>query len=325
MQSHMDDYYKILGVSKTATAAEIKKAYRKLAQKHHPDLAEDKEKAKAEFQKLQQAYEVLKNPEKRELYDQLGPNFERMGGGAGGSPFHGPGGQATFDFRDLFGDQGGGPGGGGAAGFDFEDIMRQFTGGRRTRPKRGGPSASTDSRGHDVRASVTIPFSVAAVGGETSVSVPRGRSYQTIKVKIPAGIEDGKKIRLRGQGEGSPVGGPPGDLILSVLVSDHPHFRRQGKNLSLILPITIPEAIRGAKFDVPTPSGTVTVTIPPGTSSGKRLRLRGMGVQTPGDPGDLLLEVSIVLPPAFDNEAVPIADQLEQRWASHQPRQHLRW
>lgn len=334
MKNEMDDYYKTLGVKRDASAAELKKAYRKMAQKHHPDLAEEgkKEKAKAEFQKIQQAYDVLKDPEKRQLYDQLGPDFERMSGGPGGRPFQAhPGAQGGFDFRDMFGQQvpggGGGAGGGdgsGGGGFGFEDIFRQFTGGGAGGTRGGRTRPTRAAKGGDIQASVTIPFAVAITGGETAVAIQRSGRSETLKIKIPAGIEDGKKMRLRGQGE-SPPGVPPGDLLLTVQVAEHPCFRRNGDNLVATVPITVTEAIKGARVDVPTPNGTVTVTVPPGSSSGKKLRLRGLGVRGKDGAGDLLLELSIVLPESTGPEAARIAEQLESLWVNQFPRQHLRW
>lgn len=328
MKNEMHDYYQTLGVSKSASSDEIKKAYRKKAQKYHPDLvAEDeKKKAKEEFQKVQQAYDVLKDPEKRKMYDQLGPDFERMGGGQpypGGNPFGG--GQGSFDFRDLFGQAPGGTGGGGGGGFGFEDILRQFApnggGGGRQRRHAGGGAA----KGRDIQQSVTIPFAVSVNGGEASVAIQRGGSPQTIKVKIPAGIESGKKIRLRGQGEPSMSGSAAGDLILSVTVAEHPCYRRQGDNLVMTLPVSIPEAIRGARIDVPTPEGTVTVSVPPASSSGKKLRLRGLGIKRNDARGDLILELSIVVPESLKSDLPEnLAKALEQ-WPRHEPRQHLRW
>jgi DnaJ-class molecular chaperone len=339
MKNEMEDYYKLLGVKRTATAAELKKAYRKMAQKHHPDLADEanKERAKAEFQKIQQAYDVLKDPEKRELYDQLGPDFERMAGGAGGRAYPGgaggraypggAGGQAGFDFRDLFGDQpgrGSAGGGTGTGGFGFEDFFRQFSGGGTAPGGRRRAGSSRPAENSDIQAAVTVPFAVAIRGGETSVSVMRQGAPQTLKVKIPAGITEGKKIRLRGQGDSAP-GAPPGDLILTVSIADHPSFKRQGDNLLVTVPISVSEAIKGAKIDVPTPEGTVTVTVPPGSSSGKRLRLRGMGVKKADAAGDLLLELSIVLPATLGPNSEAVADQLAADWGDVSPRQHLRW
>lgn len=324
MKTQMEDYYKILGVARSAKPEEIKKAYRKLAQKHHPDLAEDKEKAKAEFQKLQQAYDVLKDPEKRRMYDQFGPDFERMGG-AGGHPFGGGQGAQDIDFGQFFGGGAGGGGGQGGGGFSFEDIFRQFGqgGGGPGGRTRGGRQAP--AKGADARASVTIPFNVAIQGGETSVSLRREGQSQTIKVKIPPGIESGKKIRLRGQGEPSPRGGQAGDLILEVNVAEHPFYKRQGDNLTLVLPISLHEAAHGAKIDVPTPKGTVTVTVPPGTSGGKKLRLRGMGVESKGSPGDLVIELSVRLPKEFSQEDLEIIDKLSSVWRTMPERDELRW
>jgi DnaJ-class molecular chaperone len=226
----------------------------------------------------------------------------------------------------LFGQQSPETGGGGG-GFGFEDIFRQFAGGgggaaggrpgARGRQTRGGT-------GQDIQAAVTVPFSVAIAGGETTVSLNRGGRIENHKVKIPAGITDGKKIRLRGQGEGLP-GVPPGDLLLTVKIADHPHFKRQGEHLLLTVPISLTEAILGAKIDVPTPTGTVTVTVPPGSSSGKKLRLRGLGVPNKDRAGDLLLELSIVLPDPLTAEAMTLAQQLAANLPPQTPRQHLRW
>jgi len=323
----MEDYYKILGVSRSASASEIKKAYRKLAQKYHPDLAEDKEKAKKEFQKLQQAYDVLKDPEKREKYDQFGPGFEKMGG----HPFGGGG--AEVDFGQFFGGGGAGPrpGAGGGGGFGFEDIFRQFAGGGGGGGPQGGGFGGFGggprgpAPGNDVSMNTSIPFNTAILGGESSVNISRNGKHQTIKVKIPQGIESGKKIRLKGQGEPSPNGGPAGDLLLEIHVASHPHFRRPGDNLLITLPITISEAILGAKVDLPTPKGTVTVSVPPGASSGQKLRLRGLGVSSKSGDGDLVVELSIQVPKDCDEQSKELAKSLESLWSSFQPRQDLTW
>jgi DnaJ-class molecular chaperone len=317
-----DDYYKILGVSRDATAADIQKAYRELARKNHPDLNPDDKSAKEKFQKIQRAYEVLNDAEKRKLYDQFGPDFERVSAaGAGGWPpggggaawTTGPGGASfeDFDFSQIFG---GGPGGG------FGDVFTQFGGG--TRARRGGAAR----RGADVRHEVEIPFQTAVTGGEVRLALrrPSGET-ETLTVKIPAGIDDGKKIRLRGQGEPGPRSGPSGDLIVVVRVRAHPHFQRQGNNLEVRVPVTLAEAALGAKIDVPTPKGKITLTVPPRTSSGRRLRVKGYGVHpADGPPGDLFAEVQIVLPTHLDEKDQELIRQLDERHKLH-PRIDLQW
>ncbi len=234
-----EDYYKSLGIGRTASAEEIQKAYRKLARKHHPDMNPDDAGAKKRFQEIQKAYDVLNDPEKRKMYDQFGSGFEQMHGGAGGgNPFAG----GQVDLNDLFGR------GGAFGGMDLGDLFRQFGGGQagpQERSRRAAPRA-----GRDIEASITIPFATAVMGGETSIQLDRGGgALETITVKIPVGIEDGKKIRLRGQGGGAP-GGKNGDLLLTVHIAAHPHFKRNGQNLELKLPLTLPEAVAGAKVEV---------------------------------------------------------------------------
>ncbi len=288
------DYYALLGVSKSATADEIHKAYRNLARKYHPDLNPDDNDAQQKFKDLQKAHDVLGDPEKRKLYDQFGPDFEKMGGAG---PFPGGGG-AGFGFEDLFrgGGRSGGRGGG-EGGFQFDgdlgDIFRQFGGGG------GGHQRAAPTRGQDLTAQLTIPFNTAVMGGEASIGVQRAGKHESITVKIPPGIESGKKMRLRGQGEPSPRG-TDGDLIVEVQVAPHPCFRRNGRNLELSLPITISEATLGATVDVPTPEGRVALKIPAGSSSGRRLRVKGQGVQSKnGSPGDLYVVLEIRIPEAF--------------------------
>ncbi|RMF43844.1 MAG: J domain-containing protein, partial [Planctomycetota bacterium] len=246
------DYYELLGVGRNATKEEIQKAYRKLARKYHPDLNPDDKSAQEKFKEIQNAHEVLTDPEKRKLYDQFGPDFERMGGGAR-YRHTGGGGPEGFSFEDIFG----GRAGGGGANVDVEELFRQFAGGSpfggATRGRR-----SAARRGSDLTAELTIPFHTAVLGGEASIVVHRGGKSETIAVKIPPGIESGKKLRLRGHGHPGAGGAPAGDLLVTVHVAPHPVFRRSGKNLELKLPITIKEAILGAKVDVPTPGGIVT-------------------------------------------------------------------
>jgi DnaJ-class molecular chaperone len=315
-----DDYYKILGLARNASAAEIQKAYRQLARKHHPDVNPDDQTAKAKFQQIQKAYEVLNDSEKRELYDRYGSSFESMGaGGPGGGAWHssGPRG-AEFDFSQLFG----GPSGG-SAGFEgFGDVFRQFGGqpaggARRARPR--------PQRGSHLRHELKVPFVTAVVGGESRLNVRRAEGkIEEITVQIPAGIESGKTIRLRGQGEPSPSGGQPGDILIAIQVAPHPHFERRGRNLEVSVPVTLAEAGLGAKIDVPTPKGVITLTVPPGTSSGKRLRVKGHGVQSKDGTGDLYAVIQIVLPSQVDAESAELIRKLDERQAIT-PRDDLRW
>ena len=188
----------------------------------------------------------------------------------------------------------------------------------RRRPSRGP--------GADLHRDLHIPFNTSITGGQAQLSVRRASGkVETITVKIPEGIESGKKIRLRGQGEPSPTGGRPGDLLITVHVAKHPFFRRRGKDLDVSVPITLAEAAIGAKIDVPTPMGQITLTIPPNTSSGKRLRLKGMGVPTPGGGhGDLYAEMLIVLPDSFNEESRQAIRQLDER-NPLEPRADLKW
>ena len=304
------DLYKILGVSRGASAEEIQKAYREQARKHHPDLNPDDEKAKERFQEIQSAYEVLNDPEKRKNYDRFGDAHERMGGqGPTAGPFR------DVDLNDIFGaGSGGGPGG-------FADLFRQFSQGGGARASRG-PSRP---KGRNLRHEVIIPFNTSVLGGETPVGIvePDG-SQKTISIKIPAGIEDGKKIRLRGQGDPSPRGGEPGDLLVTVRVGTHPCYRRDGLNLEVSVPVTLTEAARGAKVDVPTPKGTISLTVPPGTSGGKRLRVRGLGIESDGKKGDLFAEIQVRIPDNLSDEEIALLEQIEARRTSD-PRGDLSW
>lgn len=324
-----DDYYNVLGVARGASEEEVRKAYRELARKHHPDRNPDDPAAKKKFQDVQRAFDVLNDPKKREQYDRFGVDFENTsgphpGGGFPGGGFpggfpgggRGPGGPgqgAEFDLNDLFG----GGGGGG-----FADLFKQFgNGGRGAQQRTAQPV-----RGADIEHEITVPFATAILGGEAAIGLSReGGKRETLTVKVPAGVEDGRKIRLRGQGDPSPTGATPGDLLLTVHVAPHPAFQRSGKRLDVTVPVTLAEAAEGAKVDLPTPKGVITLTIPPGTSSGKRLRLKGLGVDPNGDsPGDLYAEVQIVLP-----EGLSEADQAELASVSKRydqsPREDLRW
>ena len=320
-----DDYYKLLGVSKSASDDEIQKAYRKLARKYHPDLHADedekqKEKAKQQFQKVQQAYDVLSDPKKRQMYDRMGPGFEQMGGGgnpfgSGGNPF----GAGGIDLSQIFGGAGGAGGAGG-----FEDIFRQMGGGG---PMGGRPGATqAPAKGTDAEQEITVPFATAVLGGQHQVSLQRrGGKVDRIDVKIPAGIEANKKIRLRGQGNSAGNGGPRGDLMITVKVAQHPNYSRKGLNLNVTVPISLIEAVEGAKIDIPTPHGTVSIKVPPNTSSGKALRLKGMGIKSKDRSGDLIATLQIAVPDEISKSDLELLKQLDESWSNDLLRSELAW
>ena len=309
-----EDYYRILSVSRQASEADIQKAYRSLARKYHPDVNPDDTAAKDKFQQIQRAYEVLSDSEKREMYDRYGSSFESMGAGGGGN-------QQEFDFSQIFGAH---PGAG-SAGFEggFGDIFRQFAGGA---PRSAsGHAPPRPQRGANIRHELEVPFRSAVIGGEARLNIkrPNGK-VESISVKIPAGIESGKTIRLREQGEPSPNNGKSGDIMITVRVAPHPYFQRRGNNLELQVPVTLAEAALGAKIDVPTPNGTITLTVPPSTSSGKRLRVKGHGIQSKKNSGDLYAEIQIVLPKTIDDESAGLIRQLSERQPMN-PRADLQW
>lgn len=324
-----NDYYATLGVSKSASQEDIQKAYRKLARKYHPDMNPDDAGAKKKFQEVQAAFEVISDAEKRKLYDQYGSNFESLGAGGPGGPGGGPrqwryttsSGPQTypFDVDDMFGGSGGG-----AEGFDagggggFADLFKHLG--------RGQRRAQRAERGADLKHELTVPFATAALGGQAALTIQRhDGNVETIKVKIPAGIEDGKKIRLRGQGGPGVGDAPAGDILITIRVSPHPHFRRAGNRLDVRVPVTLAEAALGAKVDVPTPHGTITLSVPPNTSSGTRLRIKGHGVRPANEPpGDLFAEIEIELPSQLvEEERQQLAD-ISNRYPQN-PRAELRW
>ncbi len=323
-----EDYYKVLGVSRNASQDEILKAYRALAKKYHPDRNPDDATAKKKFQEIQAAYEVLSDPEKREMYDRYGSSFQTAGAGGpreGAFYWHArPGGTSggqgfeDLDFGQFFGDRFGG-----ATEFDLGDLFRQFARGAQRKGRRTRPP---QSRGADIQQEVRIPFTTAINGGQVELRIRRpDGSVGTLVVKIPPGIDDGNKIRLRGQGVPSPLGGTPGDLVLTVRVQPHPCFERRGRHLHVKVPVTLAEAASGAKVDVPTPKGTISLKIPPGTSSGTKLRVAGFGVPSKdGAPGDLIAEVQIRLPDRLDDEAKELFCRLEKGYSGN-PRSGLRW
>jgi curved DNA-binding protein len=326
------DYYAVLGVGRDASPEEIKKAYRAQARKYHPDVNPGDKKAEARFKEAQRAYDVLSDAEKRSLYDRFGT------AGLEGMAASGPRASAsewtarqagrgqgfeTFDFSEFFGptappppEAGADIGGGGGIFDELLGRMRGARGGRR------GPR-----RGRNVEARLTIPFLTALLGGETKIDIEReeGRR-ESLVVKIPPGIETGAKLRLRGQGEPAPdPDSPPGDLTIAVTVEPHPLFRREGRDLVVDLPVTVAEAILGARVDVPTPTGPKSLAVPAGSSCGVKLRLRGQGVPASGDApaGDLFAVVKIVVPRTVDEEGRRLITEFAER-NPYNPRAGLR-
>jgi len=288
------DFYKVLGVSKDISEAELKKAYRKLARKYHPDSNQGDAKAEATFKEISEAYSVLSDPEQRKEYDQI----RAMGSGA---RFTSGGQGGNGGFEDVFGGMFGG-GGGGARGQSysyqqapggFDDILGGMFGGSRG-GRAGFGGAYGPTRGRDVTARTTIDFITAVKGDTIKLQTADGKP---ITVKIPAGVADQQKIKLRGKGEPSPDGGEAGDIVLTVSVRKHPVFERDGLNLRVNVPVTFVEATLGATIEVPTLGGApVKLKVAAGTPSGRVLRVKGRGVESSKGKGDLLAVVQVAVP-----------------------------
>ena len=314
------DLYKILGVSRDAEADEIKKAYRRLARKYHPDVNPDDPGAEENFKKASAAFEVLGNPEKRKLYDEFGfdglregfdPEQARKysqwqqsagGGFGGGRRVY----RSSAGFQDIFGDIFGGGSSFGTGGYsDF-----------------GGFQAPL--KGRDVTASLELDFVRAIEGGEMELSM-KGKP---MKVRVPQGVRDGERLRLKGKGEPAPKTpygkGQAGDLFLEISVRPHETMRREGLDLYMDVPVTIPEAVAGTKVNVPTPRGEYTVTVPEGVHSGAKLRLKGQGVKRGEDAGDFYVVIQIHTPDRIDDAVLEASRQLDEAY-EEDVRRHLRW
>jgi DnaJ-class molecular chaperone len=307
----MRDPYSVLGVSKTASAADIKSAFRKQAKKLHPDANKHDPKAASRFAELNAAYEILGEEDKRKAFDRgeidaegkpRFQGFEGFGGSRGG---FGQGGNHAGNFESFtWGPDGmhrsGSRAGGGFGG--FEDILKEAFGGA-GRGVRGGrgfgfgeDELAGGGSGRDIEATLTITLQEAATGVKKRVQLPTGKE---VDVKIPAGLAAGQQIRLKGQGHAGP-GGRAGDLLIAVSIAPHPLFAREGDDLRLELPITLYEAVLGGKVRVPTLDGAVELAIPPGTNSGRTFRLKGKGFPGKSGAGDLLASVRIMLPQGSD-------------------------
>ncbi|HZI96401.1 MAG TPA: DnaJ C-terminal domain-containing protein [Actinomycetales bacterium] len=311
------DFYAVLGVSKDASAADIKKAYRKLARTLHPDANAGDEAAEERFKEVGEAYAVLSDPDKREQYDGV----RAM---AGGARFTAGGSGGADGFEDLFGglfNQHGGrrtqyaTTGGGGVPPGFEDLLGGlFTG--------GGPGATRGPRrGVDVQAGTTLGFAQAVEGSTVTLSSPDGGQVTT---RIPAGVRDGQKIRLRGKGRQGDAGTPAGDLVITVSVAPHPVFTRDGDDLRLTLPVTFDEAALGAEVEAPTlDGGTVRLKVPAGTPSGRTLRVKGRGVKTAKRTGDLKVTVQVVVPQKLNGEAREAVEAFRTATDGADPRSEL--
>lgn len=311
----MRDPYSVLGVAKTASEAEIKKAFRKLAKKYHPDQNADDPKAKERFAEINQAYEIVGDKEKRLKFDRGEIDAE-------GKPrfqAHGFEGFSDFDaFRQAGSDRGfrfNEPGGGGGG---FEDILGDILGGFGARRRAGAGAggfrrAAAPRKGQDAQIVARIPLEKLAHGGSVRVTLPTGK---TVDVKLPAGTADGEKIRLKGQGFEGEHGGPSGDAIVEIHLTPHPLFKVDGDDLRLDLPLALYEAVLGAKVRVPTLDGAVNLTIPENASGGRTMRLKGKGLPNrTGGHGDLLVTLRLVLPEKSDKEL----QMLMRSWQETKP------
>jgi molecular chaperone DnaJ len=311
------DYYQALGVDRGASPKEISAAYRRLAKQHHPDNNPGDAAAEARFKDISEANAVLSDPEQRKQYDEARELLSR------GTFVGGPGGGAQYvriddlgDLADLFG---GGLFGGlgdlfGAAGARAGAGARPGgrAGGRRG-PRRGG----------DVDAEATLSFHEAVQGTTRTLQVESPEGRRQVLVKIPAGVNDGSRIRLRGQGQPGIQGGPSGDLYVRIHAAAHPLFARSGRDLKVHIPLAFTEAALGADIAVPTLDGKVTLRVPPGTASGRTFRVKGKGVAAAEGTGDLLVTVEVTVPDHLSDQARALLEQLRREEAGHNPRAHL--
>lgn len=331
------DYYDILGVSRTASADEIKKAHRKLVRKYHPDVNRDNPKSSDQFKEVQEAYDVLSDKTKRQNYDQFGhagvDAGAGVGGGGGPDPFEAfrraqqsgrrPGGRRSpvenFDFGNM--------GGGGAA--DFSSVFEQMFGGGRGgfggATGRGGRSsrgADESAPSADVEHPVTLTFEQAARGVTLPLQINRDGRLETIDVKIPPGVKDGSRVRIKGRGRQSEMGG--GDLYIVTTVRPHAYFRRDGLDVYVDAPISMYEALLGTKVEVPTLDGPVTLTVPPGTGSHAKLRIKERGIFRGADKGDEFVVIKIIVPKNLSPEGIELVKKL-QAMNPIDARSELKW
>lgn len=303
----MRDPYEILGVAKGASEAEIKKAFRSLAKKHHPDKHAGDKDAQKKFQEISGAYEIVGDKDKRAKFDA--GEIDAAGNPRGfdprqGGPFGGGGGrQGPGDFHFTWDNAGAET----QEGFRAEDLFSDLFGGLGGgRGRRAGGGGRQPAKGEDFTVSTTIGFDEAVRGGTRRVMVPNG---EQIDVKIPVGVKDGQQVRVKGRGGAGRNGGPPGDILIDIKVAPHPGMTRDGNDIRMDLPVTLKEAVLGAKVPVTTPSGTVAITVPPNSNSGTTLRLKGKGVAPAGGvAGDFYVRLVVALPDRADAELHKFAE-----------------
>lgn len=313
------DYYEVLGVPRGASDTDIKKSFRKLAREFHPDVAKDKKRAEEKFKEINEAYEVLSDPAKRKKYDELGANWKSgaefrpppgWGQSGGGQTFRGgrPGSINPEEFEFHFG------------GTGFSDFFEQLFGSRRGRHGGGGFSRfsnieeeETAERGRDVEGDIMVTLDEAAHGAVRNVTVRHGSRDESHQVKIPAGVTEGQRLRLAGRGEHGSGGGTSGDLYLRVRLAKHPDFDVDGHDLIYELEVAPWEAVLGAEISVPTLDGRVNIKIPPGTSGGQKLRVRGRGLPNrEGGKGDLFVVTDIAVPKKISAAEQKLWEQLKK-------------
>jgi curved DNA-binding protein len=303
MAATFRDYYETLGLAKSASADEIKSAFRKLARKHHPDLAKDKKAAEEKFKEINEAYEVLSDPEKRKKYDEYGSNWQHAGNGFQGAPGGGSG----------YGS--GGFGGGSAGGTDFHfggtgysDFFEQFFGTRRGRGFGGGAGfEETPQRGRDVEADILVTLDEALNGATRQISFRKGNApdVQTYTVRVPKGVREGQRIRLAGQGESG------GDLYLRVKMQQHPDYRFEGADILHDVEVPAWRAVLGGELTIPTPDGKAKLKIPSGTQSGRKFRIPGRGLpEKGGGRGDFYAVMEIEVPETLTPEQRDLWEKL---------------
>ncbi|MDB6152071.1 MAG: Chaperone DnaJ domain protein [Chthoniobacteraceae bacterium] len=307
------DYYQTLGVSKTATKDEIRSAFRKLARVHHPDVAKDKKSAEAKFKEINEAYEVLGDPEKRKKYDTLGADWDRpdagqrrpgWGGGMGGAGPQ-PGGGASF------------------GGTGFSDFFEQFFSGKAGRgagnPFGGfGGAQEEELKGQDIEADLLVSLEDAFHGAKKKISFQRDGAHraETYEVRIPKGVREGQRIRLAGQGGTAAQGVPAGDLYLRVRFERHPDYRVEGADLTYELEAPAWKAVLGAEIEVPTPEGSIRLKLPAGSQPGRKLRLKGRGLPTSeGTRGDFYVKLTVTLPTTLTPEERALWEKLSSHWS----------